>query len=423
MSDTKTQFDNIYLATAPYIMAKGQVRLGQSGIGWKAGSEADVAATSGMNIPGYVEAKGLLAIQAGDIRRIQWQRVARGFGLRIWLKNGTLHKLDGFDRDDYDAMKEAVKRFFKGLSLETRDVSLKGWNWGKTEFEGPNMVFKVDNKPMLDLPMSQVANTNLAGRNEVSIEFQPPRSNAKRKAIDELVEVRFYIPGTATTTTKKAKDEGGSEEEEEEETNAATLFYETVKDKADVGSVTGDSIVMFQEVLCLTPRGRYSIDMYPNFLRLRGKTYDYKILYENVARMILVSKPDELHMIFVIGLNPPIRQGQTRYPFLVFQFVRDEEAEIDLRLDAEMRDKYKGVLESHYEQPLYRVVANVCKGLIGKNVVEASDYRTFHGSQGVKCSFKANEGFLYPLDKAILFVPKPTHYIRHSEIASVVFSR
>lgn len=37
--------------------------------------------------------------------------------------------------------------------------------------------------------------------------------------------------------------------------------------------------------------------------------------------------------MFVIALNPPIRQGQTRYPFLVFQFERDDEIELDLNLE------------------------------------------------------------------------------------------
>ncbi|KAJ2110382.1 FACT complex subunit, partial [Coemansia sp. S142-1] len=47
----------------------------------------------------------------------------------------------------------------------------------------------------------------------------------------------------------------------------------------------------------------------------------------------------------------------------------------------------------------------------------------YHGSQGIKASLKANEGTLYPLDKGFLFAPKPAHYIPHSEISSIVFSR
>lgn len=36
---------------------------------------------------------------------------------------------------------------------------------------------------------------------------------------------------------------------------------------------------------------------------------------------------------------------------------------------------------------------------------------------------KANEGYLYPLEKSFLFIPKPTTFIPHSEIGVVSFSR
>ena len=46
-----------------------------------------------------------------------------------------------------------------------------------------------------------------------------------------------------------------------------------------------------------------------------------------------------------------------------------------------------------------------------------------HLHHAVKCSLKANESYLYPLDKSFLFIPKPPTLIAHSEIASVTFSR
>ena len=36
---------------------------------------------------------------------------------------------------------------------------------------------------------------------------------------------------------------------------------------------------------------------------------------------------------------------------------------------------------------------------------------------------KANEGYLYPLEKSFLFIPKPPTFIPHSEIGVVTFSR
>lgn len=82
--------------------------------------------------------------------------------------------------------------------------------------------------------------------------------NRGRKAAaarDQLVEMRFYIPGTAT---KKAKVEEGEEKSPEgsdaEEQNAAMLFYETIMEKAEIGEVAGDTFATFLDVLHLTPR-------------------------------------------------------------------------------------------------------------------------------------------------------------------------
>lgn len=43
--------------------------------------------------------------------------------------------------------------------------------------------------------------------------------------------------------------------------------------------------------------------------------------------------------------------------------------------------------------------------------------------QAIKCSIKASEGFLYLLEKAFMFVPKPATYISYEQTQSVTFSR
>lgn len=73
--------------------------------------------------------------------------------------------------------------------------------------------------------------------------------------------------------------------------------------------------------------------MHLDFFRLRGRSHDYKILYSSILSLALLPKPDDLHFMFVIGLDPPLRQGQTSYPFLVFQFEREEEVELELNID------------------------------------------------------------------------------------------
>lgn len=172
-------------------------------------------------------------------------------------------------------------------------------------------------------------------KTEVALELHEPdepKPAGRKPAYDQLVELRFYVPGSA------ARDEADDERDSvadamDEGVTAAQALHDLVKEKADIGQVSGEGVVTFPDVLCTTPRGRYDIDMYSSFLRLRGKTYDYKVLYSSIRRLFLLPKPDDIHFNFVVQLEPPIRQGQTRYPFLVMQFARDEEMDAELNLD------------------------------------------------------------------------------------------
>lgn len=163
-----------------------------------------------------------------------------------------------------------------GITLETREHSVRGWNWGKVEFDRNEITFNVRNQPAFEIPYSEIANTNLAGKSEVAVQLavtgngeavgtdgKMGGTKAKGRkgggATDQLVEMRFYVPGTATTRVAKEGGEDGElesddENAEVEEQNAATLFYDTLADKAEIGAVAGDTFATFLDVLHLTPR-------------------------------------------------------------------------------------------------------------------------------------------------------------------------
>jgi structure-specific recognition protein 1 len=333
------------------------------------------------------------------------------------------------------------------VELLQKEHALRGWNWGKSEMGRNELMFNVRNQPAFEIPYTEISNTNLAGKNEVAVEFSLPaddadtgtnghlggaRSKGKKMggAVDQLTEIRFYIPGTETRKGKAGgedgEDEGGSENGEEEmEQNAASFFYEQLMDRADIGEVAGDTYATFLEVLHLTPRGRFDIHLYEKSFRLRGKTYDYKIPYDNAKRFFFLPKPDDVHQLLCIGLDPPLRQGQTRYPFIVMQFKKDEDASIELNLTEEdLKTKYGGNLESQYSDAIGTVVAKIFRGLTGRKLTQPSkEFASHHQMAGVKCSIKANEGFLFCLEKAFLFVPKPATYIAFDHIAVVTMSR
>lgn len=371
---------------------------------------------------------------------LQPHRVARGFQLRILIEDEsdpevTRDCFDGFQRDDYDRVANMVRDFYDS-TLETIETSLRGWNWGKAQIEEADVRFYVKDKLAFEMPVSHIANSNIAGKTEVSMEFVPSEgqepatntgavngsassSRAKKARGDQLVEMRLHVPGTV----EKDDERSGDEDAEEEET-AANAFHDAIKRKADIGQVAGDGIIVFKEVLVLTPRGRYDIDMFPTFLRLRGKTYDYKVLYQSINRLFLLPKPDDVHVQFVVGLDPPIRQGQTRYPYLVLQFPREEEMDAELNMDEEtIQEKYEGKLKKRYEEPTFKIVTNVFKVLSGQKLTVPGSFASSSEQACVKCNVKATEGLLYPLDKAILWVSKQPIHVPYSDVHQIIFSR
>lgn len=329
------------------------------------------------------------------------------------------------------------------MELVQKEHALRGWNWGKSELGRNELTFNVRNQPAFDIPYTEISNTNLAGKNEVAVEFSLPtdgddtgtnghlggaRAKGKKTggAIDQLTEIRFYIPGTETRKGKAedGEDDAGSDGETEQQHNAANLFYEQLMDKAEIGEVAGDTYATFLDILHLTPRGRFDIDLYEKSFRLRGKTYDYKITYETAKRFFFLPKPDDVHQLLCVGLDPPLRQGQTRYPFLVMQFKKDEVTSLELNMTDEDLARYDGKLSASYEEPIGTVVAKIFRGLTGRKLTQPSpDFSSHHGMAGIKCSIKANEGNLFCLERAFIFVPKPATYISFDHISVVTMSR
>ncbi len=192
-----------------------------------------------------------------------------------------------------------------GIKLENKEVSVRGWNWGKVDVQcksgleilsfdaaetrkliekpacqsiffflplplslsvdtstATDLSFLVQNKPTFEIPLSTISNSNMAGKNEVSLEFTPSTTSTSTstKPLDELIEMRFYIPGRSVKPKDTSDDEVEDSEDEGEvddegnEISAAQSFHDRIKKVARVGDTAGEEIVAFSEVLVVTPR-------------------------------------------------------------------------------------------------------------------------------------------------------------------------
>ncbi|KAK4686032.1 FACT complex subunit SSRP1/POB3, partial [Tremellales sp. Uapishka_1] len=388
----------------------GKLRFNAAGFGWKA------------------EGGEPTTFNGSDVRSATWFRVGRNFrlSLAMKLKDKARVTLEGFRRDDHEKLRRTLDEFFN-VKLETKDTSLKGWNWGKAVVQNQDVAFQVQHKTAFELPLSAIANTNIAAKNEVALEFNAPATSSKSRDLDELVEMRFYVPGKSM---KRMGSEAGSGDEETDldeegnEISAAEAMHKLIQEKADIGAVSGNSVVIFEDVLVLTPRGRFSFEFFEDSIRLLGKSTDYRILFNSIDKIFLLPKLDDLHVQLVLGLNPnnAIRQGATRYPFLVAQWPKDEEVDAELNLSEEEIAKYPD-LQKKYEAPTFQVVSRVLKSMTGKKVTPPGSFRNSQGLNGIKANVKAIQGELYFLEKGLIFIAKQPIYVEFSKTESISFSR
>lgn len=170
--------------------------------------------------------------------------------------------------------------------------------------------------------------------------------------------------------------------------------------------------------------GRYDIKIFQTFFQLHGKTFDYKIPMSTVLRLFLLPHRDNRQMFFVLSLDPPIKQGQTRYHYLTLLFGNEEDTSIELPFtEEELKEKYEDKLTKELSGPVYEVLGKIMKVLINRKLTGPGSFVGYSGTPAIACSFKATAGYLYPLERGFIYVHKPPIHIRFEEISSVNFAR
>ncbi|XP_049816912.1 FACT complex subunit Ssrp1 isoform X2 [Schistocerca nitens] len=340
-------------------------------------------------------------INASDLELVNWQRLVGSWGIRLFLKNGILHRFAGFKEVEQEKVAKFFSSNYKKDMLE-KELSLKGWNWGTAKFSGAVLSFDVGSNTAFEIPLNNVSQCT-TGKNEVTLEF-----HQNDDAPVSLMEMRFHIP-----SSEMAGD-----------IDPVEAFHQNVMKQASVISLSGDAITTFKEIQCLTPRGRYDIKIFQSFFQLHGKTFDYKIPMSTVLRLFVLPHKDSRQMFFVVSLDPPIKQGQTRYHYLVFQFGQEEDITVELPIsEEELQEKYEGKLSKEMTGPTYEILGKVMKAIVNRKITTPGNFVGHSGTPAISCSYKAAAGYLYPLERGFIYVHKPPVHIRFEEIVSVNFAR
>mmetsp|Transcript_15908 Transcript_15908/g.44003 ORF Transcript_15908/g.44003 Transcript_15908/m.44003 type:complete len:800 (+) Transcript_15908:244-2643(+) len=407
----------------------GTLSCTDAGVQWKSAlygrEDADGVTASTRNIP------------KDAIEKAAWTVFGKSGHLRINLtpkenaKGFQLHEMrfDGFPTAAYENLKDLFQENY-GIEITKLNMSSAGTQYGQSKIKGKKLVFRhclledADEEgeefevrtgdEMMSMDLAEVSQCVLPGNNRNEVELQFPESDAVEANNDQLVSIRFFIPPDPETDPSDKTIKSNAE-----------LLQQRIMQMANIRKTTGDVIVEFdlEKGSFLTPRGRYSIELYERFFRMRGQKYDYKIKYDDISRLFLLPKPDDVHMAFVIALDKPIRQGQQRYQYLVLQTNKDPD-EVRVNLDEDtLKKEYGDDLQPIMRGSLSNLVAKTFKIIAKKKVFIPGKFSNANQEPCVKCALRANEGLLYPLEKQFVFIHKPPVLIRFNEVESVEFQR
>jgi len=281
----------------------------------------------------------------------------------------------------------------------TVSESIKGWTWGKADLGETLDITDSEGKSLVSIAPGDVSQATIQGKSDLALEFVPESADKE----DECVaEIRFFVPND--DLLNQLKDE---------------------ITKRGSGGAGGDKVVSLQDIPLVLPRGHFDLDFYLTSMKLRGKSFDYAIKYSNINRAFVLMKPDGVHVAFVIGLDKPVRQGNTAYNFLCAQFDMNRvEDNLEIRLPEDSMYETSGLEKSESGKPLADILQRLLKHFANVNVQFAClDFKATNGKNCVRCSHRATEGHLYCLKRAFLFITKPVVYIKYDDVVAVEFSR
>eukprot|EP00468_Gymnochlora_sp_CCMP2014_P010934 CAMPEP_0167753054 /NCGR_PEP_ID=MMETSP0110_2-20121227/7494_1 /TAXON_ID=629695 /ORGANISM="Gymnochlora sp., Strain CCMP2014" /LENGTH=882 /DNA_ID=CAMNT_0007638765 /DNA_START=15 /DNA_END=2663 /DNA_ORIENTATION=- len=366
---------------------KGTIRLDSDGIRYESESRSRT-----------------ITIPSDEIEEFQWSPLGRDCRLRVFMIGESQTSFRGFSAVDFTKISAYVKKKYE-KKIETLQINTSGHNYGRVNFKGSVLRHFLDDRCTFEIPLTRVSQAEKTNKNELSLQFHEDDTLGDDEAV--LTEMILYVP-------PKDEDEDG---------DALQELRDDVVDLAGIRVNSSESIAKLEGLMLTVPRGKYDIELYKSFFRLHGSSFNYKILYQNVKKLLLMQANDNINQLFVIGLDPPIRQGKTMYSYLIMQIRSSEERHMELKVEDEEIEKAKGVVAKSMTGKLYELTWRLFSFLTKRKVAVPGKFRNNRDTPCVSCSYKTHNGFLFFFKKSFFFIHKPPTYLRHDQIASVEFSR
>jgi len=339
----------------------------------------------------------LVQFAGKEVASAEWQNACgRKYLLKFSLKqDGADHppvmKFTGFDKKDFEKLKAHLTKHFS-IELAEVVVATQGWSWGDIVENDTELRIMAGDKLGFEVPISNLGQVT-AQKGDLSIELQDMTDGPS----DEVLhEIRLQVVP--------------------ERLSAETLQQE-LQQKAGL-SERGEAIARISDVMLVAPRGKHDIEFFKTIIKVHGKSQTYTVQYKHIARLFLMTLPGEKDIALVVGLDQPLRSGTQVNNFLIF--IIQKASEMIPNLPDERLKEYSMAAGSN--TAVYGLLARLLKDLSGKPVTApASDLKTRNKVHCLKCSHKAQPGFLFPMKKSLIFITKPVVWLRYDEIDSIEF--
>ena len=305
-----------------------------------------------------------------------------------------------------------------------KETFVTGHTWGSYNLSEDKMRFIGQSKKWFDIPLNALSNVQQGGnKNEIALEF-----NKDDEVEDSAIcEIKLFIPQKENkkdeNPEEKEEDSKNQEEEEKVIKTKGELLKEEIMKIAGIGSVSG-AIAQIPDIQFMIPRGKFDMFFLKNSLKMNGQSHSYQVQSKNITKIFLLPKAEGNGNLLILKLKSPITQGNISYPFLIIQLKEENEISIDLQIPEDDEDLNN---IDDFQSPLkgksVDVLSKLFYHIFEKRFIYPPSDLNFTKGPFIKCSYKANNGVLYFLEKTIVFAHKPVLDIEHDSIKEVDLAR
>jgi structure-specific recognition protein 1 len=392
MTEVLWSYNNISLAT-PTALLSGSLSIVKDGIKWS-DSKTETR----------------IKLSSTQIKKVAWILTAWG-GLLYLINIGKSYNFIGFDTADLLNLHNQFKHL--NIEITEKEHAISGYNFGDAFLFGSSLELVFDKKTAALIPILEMCQVHLVG-DDLQIDMSTVES---QNEIDTLSEVILHF----SPISKK------NDLETEKCVSYACVLCESInRELLDTTNPKECIIGEFESVSVLMPRGNYKIILYLSHLCLMSSKEIY-VRYSSIDHIYILPKIPLKYTSVIITLVKPFKKGQTLHSFLLIQFPTEENLEVFLNINKELieerKNKHQRTLRSHLTGSSFDVFVEALSGLSSVKVTKPRIFRSvISKGYSIYCLYKSSRGYLFPLEKVLIFIENPTLFLPFKEILMVKFT-